>query len=450
MNTTPILLIEDASSLQQIYAAVLRNSGYEVECARTLAEARAKLPVLAPDVILLDLTLPDGDGMELVAEAIAAKPLTKVIVITANGSVYRAVEAMRAGAFDILLKPIEEQHLLNVVMNARAEARMVRGDAALPPTGFIGTSDAITQVAQTVRRVAGSTATVFITGESGSSKEACARAVHALSNRALGPFVHLSCTQLPGAALDKALFGDDSLVPARAGAAIQADSGTLYLEEICDCSLRTQTRLLAMLQSAKHTGPDGVTRPINMRLICSTARDPLEEVRAGRLRADLYYRLHVLPVEMPPLRNRRADIMPITNYLIASLSDKEGLNPPRLSPEVVSIFKSHPWPGNIHQLRNLLWNLVVVQSGSVITEAHLPADFLTQISAPAGTQISPEDAIEGLLGLTLADVERRLIERTLAEHNGSVPLAARALGLSPSTVYRKLEHWGQPASRRMT
>ncbi|MGH1330977.1 MAG: sigma-54-dependent transcriptional regulator [Paracoccaceae bacterium] len=455
MNSKPILLIEDTSSLRTVYSSILRQSGYAVETASNMATARAMIAETKHDIVLLDLMLPDGDGMELVGEITEAHARAKVIVITANGSIYRAVEAIRAGAFDFLLKPIEEQHLLNVVMNARSEANQTAALQSAPLGGFIGSSEAMQQVYTQVRAVAGSMATVFISGENGTGKEICAEAIHALSNRSDGPFIPLNCSAIPPGFLESEMFGHlkgafPGAIEDKQGAALQADGGTLFLDEICDMDLRLQAMLLRLLQTSCVT-PLGASRPqtINTRIICATSRNPLEEVRAGRLRADLYYRLHVLPIHLPPLRERGEDVIEIAEAMLARLASREGRPLPKLSKQVRELFLQHSWPGNIRQVRNVLWNVVVLSDAPVINRAALPSEFFNQMSrdgeGPHG--LSVEAAINALVGEPLGDVERQLIEATIGRLDGSVPLAARQLGVSPSTLYRKLEAWGRPASR---
>jgi len=449
MQKKPLLLVEDTASLRKLYSSVLERSGYEVLAVATLADARTAMAEAEPDVVLLDLMLPDGDGMALVSEAAGALPRCKVIVITANGSIHRAVEAMRAGAFDLLPKPVESQHLLNVVMNALSEARMDRAEPARPPLGFIGSSPAMHAVFKRVRKVAGSMAPVLVTGESGTGKQICAEAIHELSSRADGPFVTVNCASVSAEMLEPEIFGSDGAEPGL-GAVLQAEGGTLFLDEFCDMDQRLQGLLLKLLQNSAFVPPgSNVARMTNTRVICATSRDPLTEVRAGRLRADLYYRLHVLPIHLPPLRERGGDVIEIAEALLEKICAREGRDVPRLAEDVRALFRDHPWPGNVRQLNNVLWSVVVNAPGPVITRAALPDGFAEAAEGLApGRPVTPDEAVDALAGLTLAEVERRLIERTIALHEGSVPAAARQLGVSPSTIYRKLESWGRPASRR--
>lgn len=481
MKFRPILLIEDTSSLQTLYGNILKGAGYDVTITGSLAGARAALAQEPAEIVLLDLALPDGDGMELLAEVLKSAPSTRFIVITANGSVDRVVEAMRAGAFDFLLKPIDEQSLLNTIMNARAEIRRSRSleDSSKTPSGplggFIGSSQAMEKVYAHIRSVAGSMASVFITGESGTGKEIAAEAIHALSNRSDGPFVPINCRAIPAGYLESEVFGHaEGAFPgarsAKPGAAALADGGTLFLDEVCEMDLGMQARFLRFLQtSTVHPMGNSEAKQINVRIICATSRDPHEEMRAGRLRADLYYRLHVVPLHLPELRNRGHDVIEIAEAVLQRLSRREGRAFTGLSDEVKELFLRHSWPGNVRQLTNVLWNVVVLGDGPVVTREALPADLLAQIAAahpaediaeaPGAAEMAPQpdgmisagtpqDAVALLVGTPLGEIERMVIEATIAAADGSVPQAARILDVSPSTLYRKLESWGRPARKR--
>ncbi len=469
----PVLVVEDTALLSLLYESVLGRAGHPVTIASTLAEARAHLAQERFPLVLLDLQLPDGDGLDLLEELRARRPEARVIVITANGSINRAVEAMRAGAFDFLVKPFDEARLMTAVRNAVSlPPRAVEAtlETAEPvgeqqgdhhgELGFIGRSEAMRGIYRMVRSIGRSTATVFITGESGTGKEVCARAIHAVSTRAEKPFVPLNCAAIPRDLLESEVFGHlkgafTGALSDKPGAAAVANGGTLFLDEICEMDLSLQTKLLRFLQTAM-IQPVGAARPVpvDVRIVCATNREPEEEVRAGRFREDLYYRLHVVPIHMPPLRDRPEDIMEIADSVLARDAREEGKTFTGFHPEAARILRTRHWPGNVRQLLNAIRNVVVLHDGPIVLPDMLPPD-IHRPAASAGlrpvAQVVPipvpeqgqglRHRVEPLVGTSLADVERELIEATIEHCDGSIPRAAKILAVSPSTIYRKLETW---------
>jgi two-component system, repressor protein LuxO len=444
-----LLLVEDTPSLQLIYQAALRSGGHDVRTAGTAAEGLALARQSPPDAVILDLMLPDRDGLDLMREVLAHNPAMPVIVITANGSINKAVEAMRAGAYDFLVKPFDEQRFISAVGNALAARETpVRGaGGARVPGGFVGSSPAMTQVYAKIASVARSMATVFITGESGTGKELCAQAIHDQSNRAGGPFVPLNCGAIPAELLESEVFGHirgsfTGAIADKPGAAAMADGGTLFLDEICELDLNLQTKLLRFLQTST-IQPVGATRPrkVNARIICATNRDPQEAVRRGQFREDLYYRLHVVPIHMPPLRARGADVVAIAETALHQYAREEGRAFRALAPGVATLFQTLPWPGNVRQLLNVIRHVVVMNRGETVGLSMLPDDLMVRPAGPSanGTTL----ALDSLIGRSLSEIERLVIETTLSLHGGSVSKAARVLQVAPSTLYRKIEAWSQ-------
>ncbi|KPQ07714.1 MAG: putative response regulator [Rhodobacteraceae bacterium HLUCCA12] len=454
-----ILLIEDTPSLQMIYASALTRAGFDVVACGTASEGMAEFRRLRSRVVLLDLMLPDRAGLEVMRDFLEMEPQTCVTVITANGSINKAVEMMRAGAHEFLVKPFDDQRLLAAVENARRAVRHrvpARAQAAETPVlaPFIGKSPAMRAVYDKIRSVGRSMATVFITGESGTGKELCAEAVHATSARARGPFIALNCGAIPIDLLESEVFGHlrgsfTGAIADKIGAAAAADGGTLFLDEICEMDLNLQTKLLRFLQTSTIT-PVGATKPrkINVRIVCATNRDPLEEVRRGNFREDLYYRLHVVPIHMPPLQMRGDDVIEIAETLVARMAEEEGHVFHGLDPRVKDLFRSLPWPGNVRQLINVLRNVVVLNDGPLVTPEMLPPDLTPdhRCDQPNGAPAQTGSGLGDLAGRTLAQIERMVIEDTLRRHNGSVPRAARELDVSASTLYRKLDAWARQDS----
>lgn len=474
-----VLLIEDTASLQLLYRSVLTLAGHSVLCAANAAEGLALFHAGTAKLVLLDLVLPDRDGLDLMQDMLALRPDTKVIVMTAHGSINRAVEAMRAGAYEFLVKPFDETRLLHAIANAgnnaganplpRRAAAVKAATATsasskpnppaaaslhLPATSnaFIGSSEPMARIQNTIASVARSMATVFITGESGTGKELCALAVHGNSPRAAGPFIALNCGAIPQDLLESEVFGHmkgsfTGAISDKPGAATAADGGTLFLDEICEMAPALQTKLLRFLQTSTVV-PVGATRPrkVNVRIVCATNRDPMEAVRRGQFREDLFYRLYVVPIHMPPLRDRGDDVIELAETALARFAQEEGKQFDGLSPEVRALFRRLPWPGNVRQVLNVIRNVVVLHDGGVVNSAMLPASLPLQLDETAAAllpdqPLNPEHALQALLGRPLAEVERMLIEATLVQHGGSVPKAARVLEVSPSTLYRKIENW---------
>ena len=465
-STTSVLLIEDAPSLQLVYRTVLASAGYLVRVASSAAEGIAAFANETPQIVVLDLGLPDRDGLDLIREMLALRADTRIIVITANASINKAVEAMRAGADEFLVKPFEETRFLTAVQSAvdraisrpnpaRENTRKETSPAA--PRPFLGSSEVMERIHSKIGSVANSMATVFITGESGTGKELCALAVHANSYRAKGPFIALNCGAIPHDHLESEVFGHvkgsfTGAISDRPGAATAADGGTLFLDEICEMAPALQTKLLRFLQTSTVL-PVGSNRPqkVNVRIICATNRDPLDAVRRGHFREDLYYRLFVVPIHMPPLRERGNDVIEIAEAALLQFADEEGRNFEGLSKDVVDLFRRLPWPGNVRQVLNVIRNVVVLNDGGLVTPNMLPED-LTEANDVSRTLIAPhfsepaEPEVEGLLGRSLAEIERIVVTATLARYGGSVPKAARVLDVSPSTLYRKLEGWAKTPS----
>lgn len=468
----PVLLVEDTASLRAIYVALLRRSGLEVDSASTAAEALAAHERKRHPIVLLDLMLPDGDGIDVLRRIRDDAPDVKTIVITANGSINRAVEAMRGGAFDFLVKPFDDARLMRALRAAAVSISDTRQHPLPEPTergfqGFVGGSEVMRAVYETLRDVGRSTASAFITGESGTGKEVCAQAIHALSPRRDKPFVPLNCGAIPRDLLESEVFGHlrgsfTGAIADKQGAAAAADGGTLFLDEICEMDVDLQTKLLRFLQTGA-IQPVGATqsRRVDVRIMCATNRDPSAEVAAGRFRADLFYRLFVVPIEMPPLRARGRDVIEIAESLLLSYAHEEGKAFRKLSPEVEQAFLCHPWPGNVRELQNILRNVTVRRQGDEVTLDMLPRHFLeaTQPSRwPRAGETAPTRAAnvaaEGaslhnrlcsMVGETLGTVERGFIEATIEACDGSIPQAARLLGVSPSTIYRKRSGWESAA-----
>ncbi|MTH99854.1 sigma-54 dependent transcriptional regulator [Roseibium sp. RKSG952] len=466
-----VLIVEDALPLATVYGHHISKAGMVSDHVETGKEALGKLRKGGYSVVLLDLQLPDMNGLK-VMETIREEQLpVSVVVVTSSGSIKTAVEAMQGGAYDFLVKPVAEERLVTTVKNAVERETLAEVAAEVQKStssskahhGFVGSSLAMTAVYRMIESVARSNAAVFVTGESGTGKEVCAEAIHKSSSRAKRPFVPLNCAAIPKDLIESEIFGHvkgafTGATSDRDGAAARADSGTLFLDEICELELGLQAKLLRFLQSStvQKVGSDSLKK-VDVRIVCATNRNPLEEVEAGRFREDLYYRLHVLPIALPPLRARGADILELARHFLSRFAAEEGKSFDGFSVEAEEILLAHSWPGNVREMQNAIRNLVVLNDGPVIE-----ADMLgmVQMRRPAAGQLSsltslpsesiirPAETGNGdwprltlSLGQPFEVLERQIIEATIDACGGSLPKTARTLQVSPSTLYRKKEIW---------
>ena len=464
MSKAKILLVEDTPSLSRLYEQYLGKEDVEVEVADTGKKALDSLDEEVPAVTLLDLRLPDMDGLDILKQIQARELPTEVVVITAHGSINVAVEAMRSGAYDFLVKPFNAERLLVTVRNALKHRSLsaivdtIKGSARDSYYGFIGSSLAMQAVYKIVEATAASRATVFITGESGTGKEVAAEAIHRQSPRREGPFVAINCGAIPKDLMESEIFGHvkGAFTGAhvdRDGAATRASGGSLFLDEICEMDLALQTKLLRFVQTGTFQKVGGSkTEKVDVRFICATNRDPLAEVEEGRFREDLYYRLHVIPVHLPPLRERNGDVSEIAQHFLAEYAAEEGKAFTHFSPQAEAVFASFAWPGNVRQMQNVIRNIVVLHDADEVTPDMLPPPLNQVKPAVAETAEQPALAMEhagmdavaanGDGGIVpLWRVERDVIERAIAACDGNIPKAAAKLGISPSTIYRKKLSW---------
>ncbi|GEQ97012.1 sigma-54-dependent Fis family transcriptional regulator [Iodidimonas gelatinilytica] len=459
MTHTPhILIVEDSLSLARTYEAYLRRLEAKTQIAADLAQAKAALSQGVPDLILLDVKLPDGDGLSLLSSLPEGATRPPVIVMTAHGSVSKAVEAMQAGATDFLVKPFDADRLVtttsNALENRRLSSLVKRYEDSFRGEGFgefIGKSLPMQAVYRMIESAGPSKASVFITGESGTGKELCAAALHTCSPRTQGAFVALNCAALPKDLIESEIFGHKKgaftgATGDREGAAVKAHLGTLFLDEVCEMDLALQSKLLRFLQTGmvQPVGSDDL-RKVDVRIVCATNRDPMAEVRSGRFREDLYYRLHVIPIELPPLRDRGNDAVDLARAFLTQLSKEEGKSFERLSEDAENAVRRYGWPGNVREMRNVIQTAVVLNDGPVLEEHMLSRSLHTSDSGDAdhSSKETQKAAVRDVPARIepLALVERRAIERAIDLCGGNVSQAAAYLEVAPSTLYRKLQSW---------
>lgn len=471
-GATRVLMVEDTLSVARMTEAFLTQAGFEVEHAETAAACMAALDRQWPDAILLDVRLPDASGLEVLSRIRRQELPIAVVVATAYGSIGMAVEAMQAGADDFLVKPFNGDRLTVTLRNAlertrlKAQVQELKDNFGLAGFhGYIGASLAMQSVYRIIQSAGPTTVTVFITGESGTGKELAAEALHKQSRRANGPFVAINCGAIPHGLMESEIFGHvkgafTGAVSARDGAARRADGGTLFLDEICEMEPQLQTKLLRFLQTGTYMRVGGEQpEKVDVRIVCATNRDPLKEVEEGRFREDLYYRLHVIPLHLPPLRDREGDVLDIARHLLAQYSAKEGKSFRGFTAEAEDVLLAYDWPGNVRQLQNVILNAVVLNDAPLLAAEMLPppvntAGTLTsQVIRPtlpmetAGPDPGPIEApgpAEGAIR-PLWLVEKETIEAAIAACGGNIPRAAAALGISASTIYRKKAAWDADA-----
>jgi DNA-binding NtrC family response regulator len=385
-NTDPLLVVEDQEALRTLLRTVLAAEGFEIEEARDLHGALRAIGRRRFALVLTDLRLPDGDGQEVLSAALGSDPGVPVILLTAYGTVSDAVAAMKRGAFDFLEKPIDNRRLVTVVRKAlthgsRARASLVPGEpvsAAPESPDILGESAALRAALDQVRRVATTDATVMLTGESGTGKELFARQVHHLSGRRRHPLVAINCAAIPETLLESELFGHEKgaftgAIATKRGKLEIADRGTLFLDEIADLPPVLQGKVLRALEEKRFERVGGnETRSVDFRLIAATNRNLGDMVATGAFRGDLFYRLSVFPIVVPPLRNRGEDIPLLARHFIARFAaEQKRAGPVALSPEARKAILDHPWPGNVRELENTIERALILGEGSQILPEHL-------------------------------------------------------------------------------
>jgi DNA-binding NtrC family response regulator len=455
----PILLVEDKDSLRAMLRHALEAQGHSVLEARDQPEALQALRASRPAVVLSDLRLPDGDGFGVLRAAKELDPELPVIVMTAFGSIQDAVAAMRDGALDFLAKPIDPDHLLLMVERALSQRRMATENILLKEElaarrgapQIVGEDPKLKHVTVALQRAAGTDTTVLLEGESGTGKELFARALHALSPRSEGPFVAINCAAIPETLLETELFGHEK--GAFTGAASRkpgkfelAHRGTLFLDEIGDLPLSLQAKILRALEEKRFERVGGTTSlQVDVRVVAATNRNLKAAVAARQYREDLYFRLSVFPITIPPLRDRADDIPMLTRYFIDRFCRDLNKKPLGLAPSAVDELRRYPWPGNVRELQNCIERAVILTEGDTIHARHLSLSF-RGIPRPepddAWAQIDLSGNLADVTRRLVAEVERRKIELVLKEAGGDRGRAAELLQVSYKALTGKLKEYG--------
>ncbi len=445
-----ILIVEDEENARTGYEALLRKWGYTVLGVGTAEDALDGIPEFQPSLVIADVELPGMNGLELLSHL---EDLQNVpaIVITGRGSDDRAVAAIEAGAFWYIEKPLKAPVLRALLERALGRAHDRKQVAALTRQlreagrlgSLVGESKTMREVMRLVELAAPSSASVLITGETGSGKEIVARTIHRLSPRAERPFIAINCSAIPETLMESEIFGHErgaftGAAERRLGCFELADGGTLLLDEIGEMPAPTQAKLLRVLEDGKirRLGSKSETS-VNVRVLAATNREPEQAVSKGDLRQDLFFRLNVFRIHIPPLRDHKDDIPALTQQLLADLAVKHGKAARGVTDDVLDLFQSHSWPGNIRELRNILERALIVCDREVINRAHLPPDFGRALATAPASQLS---ALRFPIGTTVEAAERELIQQTLAATNNKTR-AAELLGISLKTLHNKLKEY---------
>jgi len=467
MESERILLVDDEAGIRRSLTQVLLDEGYDVEAVRTGEEGLSRLREESFQLLLLDVWLPGKDGMEVLGELRASGNEVPVVMISGHASVDTAVKATKLGAFDFIEKPLSIEKVGLAVRNALKQHRLEKRNRVLretllsrSPRELIGEADSIVSLREQIATAAPTNGRVLIFGENGTGKELVARMIHAHSLRADEPFVEMNCAAIPEELIESELFGHvkgsfTGAVDNKKGKFELADRGTLFLDEIGDMSLKTQSKVLRVLQEQTFT-PVGGAKAFrsDVRVIAATNKDLTLAIEKGEFREDLFFRLNVIPLTVPPLRDRGDDLVLITRHFLAELAGDYGKTPPELSPEALEALRRYAWPGNVRELRNIVERLVIMVPRDRIERSDLPAEVAGRGPARArgGDEAASDEAVlDCTRAATLKEgrekFEKLLISRRLAECGHNVSRTAESLGMERSSLHRKLKAYGLSADR---
>jgi two-component system nitrogen regulation response regulator NtrX len=446
MNET-ILVVDDEESICQSLRAILRDEGYQVLVAGSGEDAIKIVEEEMPQLILLDIWLPGMDGLETLKAIKKINPQMLVIIMSGHGTIETAVKATKLGAFDFIEKPLSLDKIIILVNNAISLIRLQEENVLLKEKvshqyELTGTSSAINELKEMISIVAPTNAWILIMGENGTGKELVARSIHHLSLRSHKDIVEVNCAAIPEELIESELFGHEKgsftgATEKKRGKFDLAHEGTIFLDEVADMSLKAQAKILRILQEKKFERVGG-NKLIDMdvRVLAATNKDLEEEMKEGRFRQDLYYRLHVIPLVVPPLRERKEDINPLIERFILDFTSKEGLEPKTLTDDALSLLMKHDWPGNVRELKNIIERLIILTPSDEITAKDIPSLNIKEESEPAfGAQAAAGDSLKD----AKMDFERQFILKKLEENEGNISKTADAIGLERSNLHKKLK-----------
>ncbi len=445
-----ILIVDDELNMRLVLKALLNKEGYDVVTAADGFEALKILKGGDVEVVVTDMKMPKLDGMGLLERVIREYPSTPVIIITAHGTIATAVDALKKGAFDYITKPFDQDELKSVIHKAIKTRRLSEEELFLSPEeidrqGIVGGSEPMLKIYDTIKKVAPTSTTVLITGETGTGKDLIAYTIHKNSPRKSNPFVKINCAAIPENLIESELFGHEKgaftgAVSTKPGKFELADKGTLFLDEVGEIPREMQVKLLRVIQDHEFERVGGLrTIKVDVRLITATNRNLHQDVKDGRFREDLYYRLNVFPTHLSPLRERKEDILPLTDYFIEKFNRKLERSVKHIDERVQEMLLRYDWPGNIRELENFIERIVLLAGGDTITLEDIPPEWksaaeVLSISQPAGQKKPFKDFVKG----HMEEVEKQSIIKCLEECGGNVTKAAQRLGLSRKGLQLKM------------
>jgi DNA-binding NtrC family response regulator len=454
MTQEKVLIVEDEENERSGLAELVQAWGYRTDTAKDGLEGLEKVAAWSPGIVITDFKMPRMNGMELLERIADTSEPVAVVLLTAQGSIETAVDAMKSGAYDFLAKPVDPVRLRAILANASrqrgTERELEVTRKRLRDSGMLGTlvgsSKKMQEIYALIEMVAPSSASVLITGESGTGKELVARTIHELSPRKGKPFVAINCSAIPETLIESEIFGHEKgaftgALERRSGCFELAEEGSLLLDEIGEMPINTQAKLLRVLEDRKlrRLGSKAETE-IDVRVLAATNKIPEQAVQAGQLRNDLYYRLNVFNIHMPPLREHKEDVPQLAESLLADMNTKHGRKVSGLSDAVMQRFTEYSWPGNVREMRNTLERAVIVCQGNLIEPKHLPPNFGTG-SLQAADNSDTGNGIRLGVGTTVGEAERLLIMKTLESTNNNKTRAAEILGISLKTLHNKLKEY---------
>ena len=449
-----VLVLDDELNIRKILTAMLEAESYVVHAVATLTEAKEKLKGGKIQAVLSDLRLTREDGLQLLKWVRDEQLSVPVIILTAHGTIDSAVDAMKQGAFDYLSKPFDRGELISVIKKAVLSYKFQSEEiknwrAAGSDIPMIGESPKMLKLYSILDKVAVSDSTVLILGESGTGKELIAAALHERGRRKQGPFIKISCAAIPASLMESELFGHErgaftGAISSKPGRFELADGGTLFLDEIGEMSVEMQVKLLRVLQEKSFERVGGLrTLTVDVRLITATNRDLEKEVREGRFRSDLFYRLNVVPLSLPPLRDRPDDIPRLAAFFLMKIGDRMGKKSLTMQPETLELLKQYPWPGNIRQLENVIERVIVLNEGGSITPEQLPEEILEfEELRFSERQIIAGGSLKDIVKDVTRRIEKKAIEEALVETQNNVTEAARKLNISRKGLQLKMKELG--------
>ncbi|MBI5560714.1 MAG: sigma-54-dependent Fis family transcriptional regulator [Deltaproteobacteria bacterium] len=443
-----VLVVDDEKNIRDSLGGILTDEGFTVGFAGSAEEAVEKIRKSPPDIVLLDIWLPGMDGIEALKEIKKDNPNLMVIMISGHGTVETAVKATKLGAYDFLEKPLTLEKVVLTVEHALDQRILLEENRELiererEKYGIIGRSRSIEELKKDIRRVAPTNSWVLITGENGTGKELVARNIHLHSNRSGKSFIAVNCAAIPEELIESELFGHEkgaftSAVFSKKGKFDMADGGTIFLDEIGDMSLKTQAKILIILEGQSFERVGGTKKiTVDARVVAATNKNLSEEIKKGNFREDLYYRLNVIPFHVPPLRERVEDIPLFVEYFLREFSREASKEVLVITDEAREVFLNYDWPGNVRELRNLMERLVIMTSSRVIT----PDDIPPYIKGAGSTQ-TKSVFDRTTLREARSDFEREFIMKKLNEFNGNIAKTAEAIGIERSHLYRKIKSYG--------